>query len=101
MADQGDEMSWGSLLAGLAVGAVVGATVALLYAPQPGRATRKAVLARLDALRGQVDDTARSLREQAAARLAAARADLGDALEAGVAAARARADALKEQAGLG
>ncbi len=92
--------SWGSLLTGLVVGAVVGAAVAVLYAPQSGKDTRDDLLELLDEVKSRVDEATRAMTESARAKLAETRADLGQAVHAGRAAARARAEELRQQAGL-
>lgn len=46
----------GSFAAGLAIGALVGATVALLLAPAPGRVTRKKLKRHLDDAKELAED---------------------------------------------
>jgi gas vesicle protein len=75
-----EETSGGSFIAGFAIGAMMGAAVALLYAPGPGEETRR-----------RLTETARETRERAraAARrgselLRKGREDLADAVDQGV-----------------
>ncbi|HEY3377387.1 MAG TPA: YtxH domain-containing protein [Armatimonadota bacterium] len=96
-----EQSSAGSLFAGLLVGALVGAAVSLLYAPKAGKETREELMGRLDALTEKVDATARSMVEATKTKLAETKADLGQAVEAGRTAAKARADELRHQVGLG
>jgi gas vesicle protein len=92
--------SWGSILAGLAVGAIAGAAVALLYAPKSGKETRDDLLERLDQMKSRVDETAQRMRDAARARLSEARSDISEAMDAGLSAARSRAEDLRHKAGL-
>ena len=92
--------SWGSMLAGLVVGAAIGAAAALLYAPQSGKETREDILERLDDVKARVDEATRAMTEAARVKLAETRTDLSQAVNAGRAAARARTDELRQKAGL-
>lgn len=93
-------LSWGSWITGLAVGAVAGLTVALLYAPRSGKETREELIVRLDDLRERVDETTRNLTDAAKTRLEETKADLSQAIEATRVAATERAAELRHQAGL-
>lgn len=92
--------SWGSLLLGAVVGAVAGATVALLYAPKSGQETREELLGRLDEVKSRIDETAHMMAENTRTKLAETKADLTHAVEAGRTAARARAEELRRQTGM-
>ena len=100
MTDTPDQSSWGEYLAGLLVGVGVGAIVALLYAPKPGKETRAEILTRLDDLKQRVDATAKELADKTKATLAETTADLSEAMEAGRKAARARAQTLRKETGM-
>ena len=63
----------------LAVGALIGAGVALLYAPQSGKETRKLLSKKAKQLRGKAEDTYESAQEFIKDR----KADLNAALHAG------------------
>jgi len=52
-------------LAGLLVGALIGAAAMLMFAPQSGKRTRKLIRKRAMALRHQVGETAEDARERA------------------------------------
>lgn len=52
----GRGLSSGSFATGLAIGALVGATVALLFAPAPGKVTRKKLKRRLEDARELAED---------------------------------------------
>ncbi len=93
-------MSWGSWLAGLAVGTVAGLTVAILYAPRSGKETREELVVRLDELRERVDETTRHLTEAAKVRLDETCADLTQAMEVTRNAVSERTAELRRQAGL-
>lgn len=58
----------GSFAAGLAIGALVGATVALLFAPAPGRVTRKKLKRKLEDVREiaeeSIDELGRKARKE-------------------------------------
>lgn len=71
-----NESNFGSFLAGFIFGGLVGAAVALILAPQSGRATRKQItdfgnevrdesLERYESVRGMADSYAREYREMA------------------------------------
>lgn len=96
MADspQHSDASWASMLAGMVVGAVIGAGVSLLYAPKPGKELRDAVCQQLDELREYVDQTTRELAEAAKTRLAEVQSDIADAMDGARAAATEQADAM-------
>lgn len=93
-------MSWGSWLAGLAIGGIAGLTVGILYAPRSGQETRAELVARLDELRERVDETTRYLSEVAKARLDETRADLSQAVEVTLSTVNERTAELRRQAGL-
>lgn len=97
---QSQPTSWGSLLAGLAVGALVGAVASLLNAPKSGKETREDLLQRLDALKEQVEQTAAQVAEATRIRFEETQADLAKAFEAGRAAAAEQAAQVKQQAGM-
>ncbi|TFG88574.1 MAG: YtxH domain-containing protein [Gemmatimonadales bacterium] len=54
--DEDDGWDAGPFLAGLVVGAAVGAGLALLFAPAPGRTTRRRIRRRVGELERQVGD---------------------------------------------
>ena len=62
-----------------AVGALIGAGIALLYAPQSGKETRKLLAKKAKQLRGKAEDTYESAQEFIRDR----KADLNAALHAG------------------
>lgn len=95
-----EETSWGSTLAGMIIGAAIGTAVALLYAPKPGRDTRKDLTDRLDQMKHQVEETTKQVAEVAKARVADAKADLTRAVEIGRTAAESRASALRKEINL-
>lgn len=61
--DDSDSRS-GGFLSGLLLGAVIGAGVALLFAPESGEATRRKLSKRLQALRAKAGDGAEQLGEE-------------------------------------
>ena len=89
--------SVGEFIAGMAIGLVAGAVVSLLYAPKSGKETREEMLARLDTLKNQVEETAKKVAGATQSRIAEARTDLSQAVEAGRAAASSRAAELRKQ----
>jgi len=95
-----DSASWGSILAGLIIGSVIGAAVSLLFAPKPGQETREEITRRLDNLKEQIEETSKQTIETARMKIAEARADLTQAMEAGRETAAKRTAELSEQAGL-
>ena len=52
------------LVAGLIAGAAVGAVAGLLFAPKPGKASRKIVASRADELRTKVDGYVEGIRSR-------------------------------------
>jgi len=92
--------SWGSWLVGLALGTVVGLTVAVLYAPRSGQETREELMQRLDDMKQQIDETTKTMTEAAKTRLAETKADLAQAVEATRMATAERAADLRRQAGM-
>ena len=86
--------------AGLIIGGVIGAAVALLYAPKSGKETREELLAQLDDVKTRIDEATREFRESAMAKIAETRNDIGKAVDAGRTAAKARAEDLRKKAGL-
>ncbi len=93
-----DSTSWGSLLAGMVVGAAIGTAVGLLYAPKPGVELRADINARLEELKARMDEIASEVSEQAKTRLSETREDLTQAIEAGRQAASERMASLKKEA---
>lgn len=92
--------SLGSWLAGMAIGAVAGLTLAILYAPRPGRETREELLQRLDELKTQLDETTKTLTELAKVRYVETKADLSQAMEVTRVTATERVAELRRQAGM-
>ena len=92
--------SEGGLLAGLVIGALVGAAIALLYAPKPGKETREELLQRLDEVKERVDTTTQELVELAKVRISETKADLTQAIEATRVATAEHVADLRKQAGL-
>lgn len=95
-----ESSSLGSLLAGVVIGAVIGATASLLYAPKSGKETREDLLERLDSLKTRIDETAHTLADATRVKMAETKADLAQAVDAGRAAAKTRAEELRRQVGL-
>jgi gas vesicle protein len=80
--DRYDVYSLGSgFAAGILLGALIGATAMLFYAPQSGKATRKLVRRRARQLSSQVRDTADEALEQARDRAREVRDDVRTRLE--------------------
>jgi gas vesicle protein len=78
-----------SFLVGLVVGGLIGAAVALLYAPQSGEETREAIRTRSIELREQATEQATQLREAAMQRIESLQAEVSELqnkLQEGVAA---------------
>lgn len=73
--------SGGGMLAGMIVGAMIGAALALLYTPKSGKAMRADLAQRLDEMRETVDQTTRSFAETAKERLDEMKKDLAVAVE--------------------
>jgi len=88
------------MLAGILVGAVIGATFSLLYAPKAGQETRDDLLDRLDDLKLRVDTTARELASRAHTQFDEVRTDLAQAVSVGCIAADERVAELKQQTGM-
>ena len=95
-----ESASWGSILAGLAIGAAIGAAVSLLYAPTSGQELREEIGDRLADLKERLDGLTKRLGQVTRARLAETRSDLAQAVEASRSAAAARAAELRRQLGL-
>lgn len=95
-----ESTSWSSLLIGVTIGAVIGAAAALLYAPKSGQETREDLLQRIDEMKERIDDTSRQLAQLAREKVQEAKSDLGQAVEAGREAAKARAEELRRQVGM-
>jgi gas vesicle protein len=78
-----------SFLVGLVMGGLIGAAVALLYAPQSGEETREAIRTRSIELREQATEQATQLREAAMQRIESLQAEVSELqnkLQEGVAA---------------
>ena len=88
------------MLLGVVLGAVIGAGAALLLAPQSGKETRDELLERLDDIKEKVDATTRKVVTATREKLAETSSDLGQAVEAGRNAAKARADELRHKIGM-
>jgi len=88
---------WGSLLAGLVLGGLTGLACGLLFAPKAGHETRAELAERLDEVKARVDETTRTLAEATKSRLRDTGADLRQAVQGGVAAAKTRAEELRRQ----
>jgi gas vesicle protein len=71
--------SFGSYLTAAAVGAAVGATIALLYAPCSGQETRKKLARRAKKLKGQAETALEDAKEFVLQR----KEDVEEAIEAG------------------
>jgi len=67
--------------AGLIIGALIGAGIALLYAPQPGEKTREQLRSRLVGLTERARDTFRQAIEEGKAAAAARKAELESKLK--------------------
>lgn len=93
-----DSTSWGSLLAGMIMGAAIGTAVGILYAPKPGVELRADINVRLEELKARMDEIASEVSEQAKTRLSETREDLTQAIEAGRLAASERMASLKKEA---
>ena len=89
------ETSWGSLLAGMAVGAAIGTAVGMLYAPKPGKELRADINVRMEELKARMDEMACEVTEMAKTRLTETREDIAQAVEAGRLAASERLASLK------
>lgn len=63
-----------SYLAGALVGALVGATLMVLFTPAPGETIRSDLRNRIEALREQMEDAAQARREELEAQLSSLRA---------------------------
>lgn len=92
--------SVGSMLTGFVIGAVAGAVASLFYAPKPGKELREDLMVRLDDLRERIDETAKAVAESTKEKLAEAKSDFNQAVGAGRAAAKTRAEELRRQAGI-
>lgn len=80
--DRYDVYSLGSgFAAGILLGALIGATVMLFYAPQSGKATRKQFQRKARQVRAQVRDTADTAMEQARDRAREVRDDVRHRVE--------------------
>ena len=71
----------GSLIAGLLIGAAIGAALSLLYAPKSGRELRADIAGQLDELKDTVDHTARQVAQATKERLVEMKSDLTAAIE--------------------
>ncbi len=89
--------SWGSVMAGIVVGAVVGTAVGMLYAPKPGKELRADINVRLEELKARMDEVAGEVTEMAKTRLTETREDIAQAVEAGRIAASERMASLKKE----
>jgi len=67
MADNGSDA--GAFLSGLMIGGLIGAGVALLYAPQSGEATRQQIAEKSTELKTQAETELAKIQEQAQATL--------------------------------
>lgn len=97
--------SYGSTLMVFLLGAAVGATVAVLYAPMAGQETRTQIAEKAGQfkdkaveIKDQVAEKASRLKETAAARLHGAAHESADALESASATIRSEADRVGESA---
>jgi gas vesicle protein len=91
MSDRFDDL--GSFLAGMIIGALVGAATALLLAPQSGEDTRMLIHDKSIELKNQVSETAEDARARAEAAAVEARARADEL----TAQARARAEELRKR----
>lgn len=92
--------SWGSMISGLLVGAVLGAGIALLFAPKSGKETRDEIGDRITDLKTRIDKISGEIAESARAKYADLKSDLSQAVDAGRTAASERAAELRQQVGL-
>lgn len=83
-AEAGSAWDGGPFLAGLVVGAAVGAGLALLFAPAPGRTTRRRVRRKVEALERDVSERLEGAAKVARKELSDRRAELRERIERGV-----------------
>jgi len=89
-----------SFLVGLVVGGLIGAAVALLYAPQSGEETREAIRTKSIELRDQATEQAAQLREAAMQRIETLQGEVSELqtkLQESVAAKTGQAGATKPE----
>jgi gas vesicle protein len=90
----------GSWLAGLLIGGMIGVACGMLFAPKAGSETRAELAERMEELKERIDETTHTLMDAAKTRLQDTRADVSEAVQAGRAAAKDSAEALRRQVGL-
>ena len=76
---ENNSSSVGTILAAFAVGAVAGAAIALLYAPQSGEETRKLIAAKGKELKGKAHDAIEDVKDF----IDGKKAEIAAAVEAG------------------
>ena len=84
--DEEDDGGWdaGPFLAGLVVGAAVGAGLALLFAPAPGRTTRRRIQRRVGELEREVGDRLEAAAKVAKREFRDRKGELRDRIERGI-----------------